>query len=111
MSTVSNGSRREHDHFLLSRASNEHERHDFILTNFDSCLAVGTIVYRTMIREYHERYVSSSKRGKGKIVLAIVKGVTSVGGRFLRVKRGGIWAEVSGQNARESTRNALRQPW
>ena len=71
-------------------------------------LAVGTIIYRAIIREYQDRYVSAPKLEKGKIVLAIVKGVTSIGGRFLRVKRGS-WVEVSVEKARQQTSYALRQ--
>lgn len=71
-------------------------------------LAVGTIIYRAIIREYQDRYISAPKLEKGKLVLAIVKGVTSIGGRFLRVKRGS-WVEVSVEKARQQTSYALRQ--
>ena len=74
--------------------------------DIDSSTA-GNNLFRSLIGQSQQVYMTAAKLDKAKIAMAIVKEIKSRGGRFLRVKRGN-WMEITAEKTREKTSQALQ---
>ena len=70
----------------------------------------GSVYYRELVSQYQCAYMAAPKKDRVNFVLAIIKEITSKGGRFLHPtrKRGG-WVEMTMDKAIEKTNRALKE--